>query len=208
MKQRIITAAIAAPLFLILLYIGKIPFEILVMIMALVGASEIMTMSKGKKITLKYISIAYIVAGFIFLGLIRDEKGFAFTFAIMIIIWATDSGAYFVGKKIGKNKLAPSISPNKTVEGSIGGIVIAFVAVMIFQLIEPVFESYVELIIITLIVSVLGQIGDLIESKIKRIYDVKDSGKILPGHGGVFDRFDSMILVFIAVFIIEKINLF
>lgn len=111
------------------------------------------------------------------------------------MIWSTDSGAYFVGKSLGKRKLWPEISPNKTVEGFVGGIVIALVLSTIFQLVANLPIPYFYLLLITLFLSVFGQIGDLVESALKRHYDVKDSGKILPGHGGVLDRFDSFLFV-------------
>ncbi|WP_353947724.1 phosphatidate cytidylyltransferase [Sporolactobacillus sp. Y61] len=116
---------------------------------------------------------------------------------VQITIWATDSGAYFVGRSFGKHKLAPHISPNKTIEGSAGAIIVALLTAVIFQLIAPamVFHSWFELFIAALIISVAGQMGDLVESAVKRHFNVKDSGSILPGHGGLFDRFDSLIFV-------------
>lgn len=87
------------------------------------------------------------------------------------------------------------ISPNKTVEGFLGGIVIALIFTAVFQLFAHLPISYPVLLVITLVLSVFGQIGDLVESALKRHYDVKDSGKILPGHGGILDRFDSFLFV-------------
>ncbi|WP_191561703.1 phosphatidate cytidylyltransferase [Metabacillus idriensis] len=116
-------------------------------------------------------------------------------FYALIIIWATDSGAYFVGKSVGKKKLWPEISPNKTVEGSIGGVLCAVAAAWLFQYFTGFAQSYVSITLITILLSVFGQIGDLAESALKRHYQVKDSGHILPGHGGILDRFDSLIFV-------------
>lgn len=113
----------------------------------------------------------------------------------MLIVWLTDSGAYLIGRKIGKNKLAPKISPNKTWEGSIGGTVVAVILLAIYRYFIPVGDGFIAMIFITLILSIFGQFGDLIESALKRYYGVKDSGKILPGHGGILDRFDSMLVV-------------
>ncbi|MGX7052127.1 phosphatidate cytidylyltransferase [Leuconostoc palmae] len=126
-----------------------------------------------------------------------DSKGLSTVMFGMLIVWITDSGAYIVGRAIGKNKLAPKISPNKTWEGSIGGSV---VAVLIVPILYVLFNwlphySFMELFIFTVILSVAGQMGDLIESGFKRHYGVKDSGNILPGHGGILDRFDSMLIV-------------
>ena len=113
----------------------------------------------------------------------------------MLIVWLTDSGAYLIGRKIGKNKLAPRISPNKTWEGSIGGMVAATIILAVYVYCLPVGDGFITMIILTLILSIMGQLGDLIESSLKRYYGVKDSGKILPGHGGILDRFDSMLIV-------------
>jgi phosphatidate cytidylyltransferase len=110
-------------------------------------------------------------------------------------MWATDSGAYFIGKAIGKRKLWPEISPNKTVEGSIGGVVCALVVAILFVLFSNIHATIVSLMAITVVLSVFGQIGDLVESALKRHFNVKDSGTILPGHGGILDRFDSLLFV-------------
>jgi phosphatidate cytidylyltransferase len=145
------------------------------------------------------IGILYIAFGFESMGEARIEKGMLWTLYILLTIWATDSGAYFVGKKIGKRKLAKKISPNKTIEGSIGGVFIALIIGVSLHLIAPQFESLFNAIIITLVVSIAGQIGDLVESALKRHFNVKDSGKLLPGHGGILDRLDSWIFVFIGL---------
>lgn len=117
---------------------------------------------------------------------------------LMIIIWSTDCGAYFVGRKFGGMLLAPSISPGKTVSGAVGGIFASIITSIVLILVIKNSKlgsfSITEYIIITIIVSILAQIGDLIESKIKRIYQVKDSGTLIPGHGGFMDRLDSLTI--------------
>lgn len=117
---------------------------------------------------------------------------------VFILIWTNDTFAYLVGKSIGKRKLFESISPKKTIEGFVGGLIFSIFAgiiVALFFMPKPLYFW----IIIAIIVSVFGTIGDLIESKFKRMAGVKDSGKIMPGHGGVLDRLDSVI--FVAPFI-------
>ena len=121
--------------------------------------------------------------------------GLEFVVFVLLVVWTTDSGAYFVGRKLGKNKLWPEISPKKTVEGFVGGIVIAVLFAIAMQLIYPFAQSWLQLIFVTIIASIVGQMGDLVESAIKRHYGVKDSGNILPGHGGILDRFDSLLFV-------------
>ncbi|SDX24266.1 phosphatidate cytidylyltransferase [Flavobacterium degerlachei] len=127
--------------------------------------------------------------------------------SIFILIWTNDTFAYIVGKSIGKTKLFERISPKKTVEGFFGGVLFSVIASYLVS------KYYIEIaegkifiwIIIAVIVGVFGTIGDLIESKFKRIAEVKDSGKIMPGHGGILDRLDSVIFVAPIVFLFYQI---
>ena len=118
-----------------------------------------------------------------------------------LIVWLTDSGAYMIGRKLGKHKLT-KISPNKTWEGSIGGTVVAVIAAAVYTYFFPQAYSWPVMIIISIVLSVAGQFGDLIESGLKRFYKVKDSGNVLPGHGGILDRFDSMLIVLPLMYLI------
>ncbi|MEK5146603.1 phosphatidate cytidylyltransferase [Psychrobacillus sp. FSL K6-4615] len=140
------------------------------------------------------LSTLYVGIGFYYFIETRNE-GLAYVIFALLIVWTTDSGAYFTGRKIGKRKLWPDISPNKTVEGFVGGIIWALITAFIIQWISPLTSSMLVLIGITIISSIFGQLGDLVESAIKRHYNVKDSGKLLPGHGGILDRFDSILFV-------------
>ncbi|WP_252503578.1 phosphatidate cytidylyltransferase [Sporosarcina sp. Marseille-Q4943] len=139
-------------------------------------------------------SALYVGIGFYYLIETRFY-GFEYVFYALLVIWTTDSGAYFVGRKLGKRKLWPDISPNKTVEGFIGGIVFAVLFACVFQIFYPIAPSYLMLTIVTIIASIVGQLGDLVESALKRHFGVKDSGNLLPGHGGILDRFDSLLFV-------------
>lgn len=139
----------------------------------------------------------YVGMGFQNLVVARSA-GLALLLFAFFVVWATDIGAYMFGRRFGNRKLWPDISPNKTVEGALGGILSAVVVAIIFVIAMPgIFQhNLVTMIIFTIIFSIVGQFGDLVESAIKRHYGVKDSGKILPGHGGILDRFDSMLFVF------------
>ena len=139
-------------------------------------------------------SILYVGMGFYYFMETRDA-GLVYIFYSLFIIWATDTGAYFTGRAIGKRKLWPEISPNKTIEGFVGGIVCAVIVSILFGLLTKMNVPILSLSIVTLFLSVFGQVGDLVESALKRHYQVKDSGNILPGHGGILDRFDSLLFV-------------
>lgn len=143
----------------------------------------------------------YIGLGFHYLAAVRNvDNGLALLGYVLVIIWSTDIGAYMIGRKIGKHKLWPAISPNKTWEGSIGAVIVAMILTALYLTFVPVGRDFVQLMILAFIFSVAGQMGDLVESAYKRHYGVKDSGKILPGHGGILDRFDSLLFVLPLVF--------
>lgn len=148
-----------------------------------------------------YDDVAFIVLSTIYVGIgfhylyETREAGISYIILALVIVWVTDSGAYFTGRKFGKRKLWPEISPNKTIEGFVGGIVLAVIGAVIMQLITPFDVTWLMLIIVVVVSSIFGQMGDLVESAIKRHYGVKDSGSILPGHGGILDRFDSLLFV-------------
>lgn len=259
MKQRIITAIIAAAIFLPIVIYGGIPFIILTYLIASVGLYEFLRMRKISLFSfpglislvlmwvfllpkqfdemLTYVSftkhelavfavllfLTYTVAtknrftfddvafsvlvslyiGFGFYYFIETRHvGLTYVFYSLFMIWATDSGAYFIGRAIGKRKLWPEISPNKTIEGALGGIVCAVIVAILFAIFGNIDTSAVKLVVVTVFLSAFGQMGDLVESAFKRHYDVKDSGKILPGHGGILDRFDSLLFVWPLLYLL------
>jgi phosphatidate cytidylyltransferase len=249
MKQRIITAVLAAALFVPFVIWGSLPFLLFVYLLGTIGLYELIRMKKlplnsfatvlayillwalllpadvlsqsffdkpqlimiGVLLFLIYtvisknkftfddagfmiISVLYIGMGFYYVYMTR-EVGLMYIFYVLFTIWASDSGAYFFGKSFGKRKLWPEISPNKTVEGFIGGIVCAIAISFLFFLMTSMEISFWEILVMGVIISVFGQLGDLVQSAYKRHYGVKDSGKLLPGHGGILDRFDSLIFI-------------
>lgn len=120
-------------------------------------------------------------------------------FLALFIVWATDIGAYMIGRQLGQRKLMPAVSPNKTIEGSLGGVGSAVLVALLFMLFDKSVyapHNFFVMLILVAVFSVFAQFGDLVESAIKRHFGVKDSGKLIPGHGGILDRFDSLIFVF------------
>ncbi len=144
-----------------------------------------------------YISIAFFVI------ITLRFSGLNYFLFVLFLVWTTDSAAYFSGRFFGKHKLWPAISPNKTIEGAIGGVIAATVVGLLFHVIYPFDQSIMFIIIYALIISVVGQLGDLVASAIKRHYDVKDFGRIFPGHGGILDRLDSLLFVLIVLYVIQ-----
>ena len=164
--------------------------------------------SLPKLITNRYINTTfYISCGFIFLILISLNSGSFNSNTIVgmfILIWINDSFAYLIGSNFGRQKLFESVSPKKTVEGFLGGVFFSAIgSYFIFKYTNNL--EFSNWLIISVIVSVFGTIGDLIESKYKRQANVKDSGNLMPGHGGLLDRLDSAIFVAPFVYLFLKI---
>ena len=138
------------------------------------------------------------------IGIQEDQHQYWLLLGFFVIQWASDTGAYVFGSLFGKTKLAIKISPNKTWEGSIGGLILAILTGIIFALLTN--SEELHWINIAIIIVLFGTLGDLTESQIKRSCGVKDSGKILPGHGGILDRFDGVL--FSAPFVLAYLHFF
>ncbi|MDB5157324.1 MAG: phosphatidate cytidylyltransferase [Mucilaginibacter sp.] len=168
-----------------------------------VALSTIFIQELFKKSKAPFTNIGYTYLGLIFtivpftffhaLGYVEGTFNFHFPLGFLLMLWANDTGAYLVGSQMGRNKLFERHSPKKTWEGLIGGIIITGIAAYIISI------YYTELtaqqwVISGVLISCFGTTGDLIESMFKRSIDVKDSGGILPGHGGLLDRFDGLLI--------------
>lgn len=135
-----------------------------------------------------------------------DGHGLFYLIIVVIVAWACDTGAYFSGYFFGRHKMAPVISPKKTVEGAVGGVIVDMLAVLVaclvFNMLSDSTANIWLLVGLTPVLAVAGMLGDLVFSYIKRACGIKDYGKIMPGHGGVLDRFDSVVAVAPLVYLI------
>lgn len=195
-------------LYVFLLIFAVLIFSYLLYLMA------VSVFSKGR-ITVAHVAevffaVTYIVVSFSMMSMIRyvdRSVGLYVLILAFVAAWMSDVSAYFVGTLIGKHKLIPEVSPKKTVEGSLGGIIFAVLGLLLYGLIldlivEGLRVNYAVLPVLGFILSIISQLGDLIASLIKREHGIKDYGKLLPGHGGIMDRFDSVLPVSTAILVI------
>lgn len=194
-----------------------VSFALTASILAIYALKHHETMTFGDVASSVFMMV-YIVCFMQCITLVRgtDKIGLILMFLIFICAWISDTGAYFTGKLFGKHKLIEKISPKKTVEGAIGGVVfsalggvvLGLVAVFCFKL----EANYILLALTGAVGSVFGQVGDLVASWLKRQYGIKDFGNIMPGHGGAMDRFDSVVLaapfVYFLVHYLPQIGLY
>ncbi|MSO13594.1 phosphatidate cytidylyltransferase [Rickettsiales endosymbiont of Trichoplax sp. H2] len=214
--KRVITALVLIPIVLYIIMEGGVLFDSFLGLIFIISTYEvIMIVNNDKKISLLkkmtwiFPILIYIGFSMISLRYIRlYDEGYFKIMILLLSIWVFDSAAYFAGVLIGGPKLCPKISPKKTWAGLIGGIVITFfipniVAIIMLKHIflsafAIIFGFYLSLL------GIIGQVGDLMESYFKRKFSVKDSGNIIPGHGGVLDRMDSIFLASIFFYLLLR----
>lgn len=158
--------------------------------------------------------VAYFLLGIIYIGIfpafiplirnIDSENGFYYLFTFLAVIWLSDTFAYFIGKSLGRHKLYELISPKKTVEGSIGGLAGGILGVYVVGFICGKSPDYLFIFLVGVVVNLVGQAGDLFESMFKRDAGLKDSGDLIPGHGGILDRVDAIIFAAPLMYIILR----
>jgi phosphatidate cytidylyltransferase len=207
-----IVVAACVPLLVHGTYLGVIRASVTIAVMILIGltASVIWVRGTARK---PLVSLAVTIMGVVYPALVTymypiryhdyavgSLAGTTLLMLPILLTWATDTGAYGFGRMFGKHKLIPSVSPGKTVEGAIGGVVVAIVIAWAY--VTFVLRPYAQLSMrplwmfaFAIIISIVGQTGDLAESLFKRDVGVKDSSSLLPGHGGILDRFDSLFFV-------------
>ncbi len=211
--QRVVTAIILIPCCLALFFFGP-PFLFSLMAVCTIlycAFFELPKLISYNHFFFWLVLFFYLLLPVFFLIQLNQSNERIFVFFLLCAVWGFDSGAYFVGKKWGKTKLAPTISPKKSLEGLFGGFLSVFLVLYLlgtwFQINLPVHE----VIIISFLVSISAMSGDLFESWLKRQAGVKDVGSMLPGHGGILDRIDSVLgalpvwyLIIIKYFYLKK----
>lgn len=207
-SKRVLTAAnfIFATIFMLLSYIDialaqKILIPLAVFYMIVISAIAVFDSEKVKfsDVTASAFIIFYAVALLVHITCLRRlDNGVALLILAFLGAYITDSGAYFVGMAIGKHKLIERVSPKKTIEGAIGGIIATIVAFIIYGIAMQKMGhtvNFAYILILSVVCAVVAQLGDLTASVMKRSFQVKDFGNIIPGHGGVVDRLDSLMFV-------------
>lgn len=188
-------------------YIKEVPLYLFIFLIFISLILEVFRKNVNtiNSVTSEVFGIIYIAIPFSLTNLLVFRSGkfdFSLLLTIFLFIWTFDIFAYFTGVMFGKTKIVPDISPKKSLEGTIGGLIFSVaVAIPIFYIFKTI--SLYNYIILAILVSIAAFLGDLFESKIKRTANVKDSGKIMPGHGGLLDRFDSFIfsIIFATIFL-------
>ena len=213
LRLRAASAAVGLPLLFLVLWAGGLVFAAVAVVAALIALREMLdllrrarTIRGGGPIVLDGVrvlaGVACLALPFAALIALRlDDAGLQWTALAFLVTFATDTSAYAVGRAVGRRKLAPSISPGKTWEGAVGGLVgAAAAAAALVVLLDGIESNLLPAIALGLGVGVAAQAGDLLESKVKRLADAKDSGRLIPGHGGLLDRLDSLLPVFPLVY--------
>jgi phosphatidate cytidylyltransferase len=201
LQKRILVSAILGPIVLLLIMLGGSLYNLLVVLVCTMMCSEwshiIYSEKKSDRQFLRWqiAGIVYVtIFGSSLLYLRSLDGGAAIVLFMFLVVWAIDIAAYFAGKIIGGPKLAPKISPNKTWAGLIGGMVGASL-VTIFTAIVVASMGIIEAVILAVVLTIIAQAGDFYESWVKRQFNLKDSGQLLPGHGGLLDRLDGVVAV-------------
>jgi len=204
-RKRIGSALILIPPVIAAIYLGTPYFEILMAVAGIILAVEWGKLCKHQFLWMVF-GIVYILPPVFSLIYLRrlEDTGASVLLWLFILVWAADSGAYFFGRLIGGPKLAPRISPKKTWAGFIGGVMMSGVVGWVFATyLQGNTASFITLTIVSAVTGAVSQCGDLLESALKRHFNVKDSGSLIPGHGGLLDRVDGLLIASLFVSIIS-----
>lgn len=191
LKNRLIYGGIAAAIALSCTLYSPLSFYALLLFGALLMYGEWLELTKASPMLNRFGGLVYVGIPIWSLIALRDSLGVPYVLTVFAIVWATDVGAYFGGKRYGKHKLSPTISPGKTWEGLAAGVLAALIVGGIGAFVTHFSPPIAALIGASL--AIISQIGDLFESWLKRKANVKDSGNLIPGHGGILDRVDGLV---------------
>jgi len=206
--KRLLSALVMGPIILYALYVGEIVFHVVIGGVLLIAIYEFFNIARNEfkkrwRFTVFLLGALYCITAYIAMTELRTHFGFVLTGLVIIGVWASDIGAYIFGKLIGGRKLCPTISPNKTWAGLIGAclfpslILDGYLAFFATSLTAK--ETVCWSLGASLLFGLMGQTGDLVISHLKRRVGMKDTGKLIPGHGGILDRIDALMLVVITV---------
>tara|TARA_B100000029_G_C17127298_1_gene797416 strand:- start:5 stop:667 length:663 start_codon:yes stop_codon:yes gene_type:complete len=216
LKKRVVTSFLLLIFVILATFINKIIFAFAIFIVSIMCFHEWNNINtpyfvkKKKKgiLLVRFIGLAYLFIFFVSSIGLHNKLGPAFFIFLLLVCASSDTGGYFFGKIIGGKKLT-KISPNKTISGSIGSFIFSLIPLILFELQNiPGTNQLVQNILFCLMVSFFCQTGDLIISYFKRLNKIKDTGSILPGHGGLLDRIDGIIFAIPIVFILKVIGIF
>lgn len=206
LTQRLLTALVLMPITLFILWLGH-PYStgaFALIFLAALAELYMITQRLHPSVQTIFFLLGFCYVGLAFQGLrtvIQFEPASYLVIFLTLLVWASDTGAFLVGKLVGGPKLAPSISPGKTWSGSIGGLLMTTIVVLSFDYLacKINIHEHLQAMYIGIFVSVIVQLGDLGESAFKRFLEIKDSGRLIPGHGGIWDRLDGYIALFAAI---------
>ena len=208
--KRIFSSFILIPFSIFIILIGSFYFNIFLLICLIISIYEWNNMSK--KLLLKIFGFFFLILSFFSIYKLRNDFDgeYLLVFFILLICVSTDLGGFIFGK-IFKGPRLTKISPNKTYSGVIGSYILSFILTLFYYLKLKSFyldKSIFQIIVIIFLVSTVSQIGDLLLSYFKRLSNVKDTGKLIPGHGGILDRIDGMIFAFPFFYVLISLNIF
>ena len=208
LRLRVLSGVILAPLALICIWVGGIAFALLMLVATVGMAFEWLRMVRagsGGTASL-LLGLAYILLAAAGLFWLRADPvaGRANLVFLLVLVWASDIGAYIVGRAVGGPRLAPRISPGKTVSGAVGGLAAAVLVGLVAAIPWSAFPWRAGML--SGLLGVIAQAGDLLESFVKRHFGVKDSGRLIPGHGGLLDRVDALLAVALAASLLALIQ--
>lgn len=213
--KRLLSALVMAPIFLGALYYGGVVYQSLIGVMMAIAIYEFWNISRNEvkkrwAVSVLVVGVIYSIMAYVAFVDLRNDYGFLLTGLIIIGVWSSDIGGYIFGKLIGGRKLCPSISPNKTWAGLIGACLFPFFILdgyfAFFAQTMSVSQMIISSLVASLVIGLLGQIGDLSISMLKRRVGLKDTGKLIPGHGGVLDRIDALMLVMIVCWVLLELK--